>query len=88
MYFPSFVTITDAAVAASSGITNPADRYKKLADAETLLLSHAAVLPLYHRAAINLIALDRIGGWFSNPLDVHPFKFIKFKARATPPGIT
>ncbi len=78
----------DAAVAASSGIANPGDRYKKLADAETLLLSHAAVLPLYHRAAINLIALDRVGGWFSNPLDVHPFKFIKFKARATPPGIT
>ncbi|HYW84366.1 MAG TPA: peptide ABC transporter substrate-binding protein, partial [Spirochaetia bacterium] len=63
-------------------------RYRRLADAEQILLTKAAILPLDHRPAINLINTKSIDGWFSNPLDVHPFKFIKFKGRTTPPGIT
>ena len=63
-------------------------RYRRLADAEQILLTKAAILPLDHGPAINLINTKSIDGWFSNPLDVHPFKFIKFKGRTTPPGIT
>jgi oligopeptide transport system substrate-binding protein len=77
----------DTAVNDSMSLTDTTRRYQRLGDAEQILLSHAAILPIDHRPAINLINTDDIGGWYSNPLDVHPFKFIYFKARATPPGI-
>jgi peptide/nickel transport system substrate-binding protein/oligopeptide transport system substrate-binding protein len=77
----------DAAVTEAISMTDARKRYRRLADAEQILLTKAAVLPLDHSPAINLINTAVIGGWFSNPLDVHPFKFLSFKAKATPPGI-
>jgi oligopeptide transport system substrate-binding protein len=77
----------DAAVNSSVSILDAKKRYRKLADAEQILLTKAAILPLDHSPAINLINTNSIGGWFPNPLDVHPFKFLRFKSRATPPGI-
>ena len=77
----------DAAVNGSVSILDAKKRYRKLADAEQILLTKAAILPLDHSPAINLINTNSIGGWFPNPLDVHPFKFLRFKSRATPPGI-
>ena len=77
----------DAAVNEAISMTNARQRYRRLADAEQILLTKAAILPLDHSPAINLINTAVIGGWFSNPLDIHPFKFLTFKARATPPGI-
>ena len=47
----------------------------------------AVILPLSHSAAVHLIDLNRIDGWFANPLDLHPFKFIKIKARRIPSGV-
>jgi len=55
------------------------DRYKKLAEAEELLLQEATILPIDHIAAFNIIEYDIIGGWFPNPLDFHPMKYIEFK---------
>ena len=78
----------DAAVNEAISMTDSRTRYQRLADAEQILLSKAAIIPLDHQPSVNLINTDAIGGWFSNPLDIHPFKFITFKARATPPGIT
>ncbi len=77
----------DAAVNEAISMTDARKRYRRLADAEQILLTKAAILPLDHSPAINLINTAVIGGWFSNPLDIHPFKFLSFKARATPPGI-
>jgi len=77
----------DGAVSDAVSITDNRKRYQRLADAEQILLTKAAILPLDHRPAVNLINTDVIGGWYANPLDVHPFKFLSFKARATPPGI-
>ncbi len=77
----------DTAVNDSLFITDTAKRYQRLSQAEQILLSHAAILPVDHRPAINLINTDDIGGWYTNPLDVHPFKFLYFKTRVTPPGI-
>jgi oligopeptide transport system substrate-binding protein len=77
----------DAAIADAISIMDNARRYRRLADAEGILLEKAAVLPLRHAAAVNLINTNAIGGWFSNPLDIHPFKFLTFKAMSTPPGI-
>jgi len=77
----------DAAVADSQLMPDGELRYKRQAEAEQLLLTRAVVLPLSHSAAVHLIDLDRIDGWFPNPLDVHPFKFIRFKEKRVPPGI-
>jgi oligopeptide transport system substrate-binding protein len=77
----------DAAVADAVSIMDTPRRYKRLAEAEGILLEKAAILPLRHGAAVNLINVNAIGGWFSNPLDIHPFKFLTFKAMSTPPGI-
>jgi oligopeptide transport system substrate-binding protein len=77
----------DAAVQAAVPMTDTAARYKKLAEAEQILLTKAAIIPLGHSASVNLIDTNAIGGWFSNPLDVHPFKFLRFKSLATPPNI-
>jgi len=77
----------DAAVSEATYMTDPAKRYQRLADAEGILLSKAAVLPLFHQAALHLINLDHVDGWYPNPLDIHPFKFIKFKPFRAPQGI-
>ena len=61
-------------------------RYLRLAEAEELLLSEAVVLPLSNPPAFNLVDLNKISGWYPNPLDVHPFKYLRFKQLAPPPG--
>ena len=62
-------------------------RYETLAEAEGILLQGAAVLPISHEPAWNIIDLSLISGWFPNPLDIHPFKFIGFAAQRLPPGV-
>jgi peptide/nickel transport system substrate-binding protein/oligopeptide transport system substrate-binding protein len=80
---PSF----DAAVEEAMGLQEPAQRYRKLADAEQALLDSAAVLPLNHSAVAHLINLTRIDGWFANALDLHPFKFIRFREHRAPADV-
>jgi len=50
------------------------DRLKTLAAAETKLLSEGLLVPLSHTPGFNLIDRESIGGWYPNPLDIHPFK--------------
>jgi peptide/nickel transport system substrate-binding protein/oligopeptide transport system substrate-binding protein len=54
------------------------DRYRTLSEAESVLLKSAQVLPIGHNPAINLIDLQFIDGWYQNPLDIHPFKYLRF----------
>jgi peptide/nickel transport system substrate-binding protein/oligopeptide transport system substrate-binding protein len=54
------------------------ERYKTLSEAESVLLRTAQVLPIGHNPAINLIDLQFIDGWYQNPLDIHPFKYMRF----------
>ena len=77
----------DAAVEEAVGLREPGRRYRKLADAEQILLASAAVLPLNHSAVAHLINLTRIDGWHANALDLHPFKFIRFKEQRAPSGV-
>jgi peptide/nickel transport system substrate-binding protein/oligopeptide transport system substrate-binding protein len=63
------------------------DRLKKLSDAETLLLERGTVLPISYSPAVNIIDLDEIDGWFPNALDVHPYKYLSYKAYRPLPGI-
>jgi oligopeptide transport system substrate-binding protein len=63
------------------------DRYKKLSEAEEILLQDAVILPINHIASFNIIDLDAIDGWYSNILDIHPLKYIEFKSTSVPPWI-
>jgi peptide/nickel transport system substrate-binding protein/oligopeptide transport system substrate-binding protein len=63
-----------AAAASKSGT----ERLDALGLAETRLLSGAAVLPLYHSMAANVVDTDFVIGWYPNALDIHPFKYLVF----------
>jgi peptide/nickel transport system substrate-binding protein/oligopeptide transport system substrate-binding protein len=62
-------------------------RWKTLSEAEELLLSRGTVLPISYSFAINIVDRSEIGGWFSNVLDIHPFKYLSFKAFKPLPGV-
>jgi len=62
-------------------------RYETLAEAEHLLLWDAIVLPISHSPSINLINLEYVDGWYPNPLDVHPFKFLSFSSGKPIPNV-
>ncbi len=63
------------------------DRLDVLAKAETLLLSSAAVMPLYHNLAANVIDTEYVLGWYMNALDLHPFKYLSFGQRSVRPNV-
>lgn len=58
----------------------PDERLKTLAEAETSLLQGGLLIPLSHTPGFNLIDRDELGGWYANPLDIHPFKNLYRKA--------
>lgn len=62
-------------------------RYETLARAEEILLWDAIVLPISHSPSINLINRELIDGWYPNPLDVHPFKFLSFSSGKPIPNV-
>jgi len=63
------------------------DRYQKLAEAEELLLLNATCIPTNHSPSLNVIDLDQVEGWFENPFDVHPFKYLSPKTPKPPRNI-
>jgi len=64
-----------------------AQRFKTLAQAESKLLADAAVLPLYHNLAVNVIDPNYIVGWYDNALDIHPFKYMHFGTKQSGPNV-
>lgn len=63
------------------------DRMNLLAQAETLLLQQAAVLPVYHSFAASVIDINYIEGWYQNALDIHPYKYLKFGTPSIQPNV-
>ncbi|HUX20561.1 MAG TPA: peptide ABC transporter substrate-binding protein [Spirochaetia bacterium] len=63
------------------------ERYKTLADAESILLNGAEVLPIDHSPALNLVKVADIQGWFPNALDIHPFKYLRYRTPSPIPGV-
>ena len=60
-------------------------RYDTLAQAEAMLLSgDVVVIPLANPPSFNLIDVERISGWYSNALDIHPFKYMGFRKPNVP----
>jgi len=62
-------------------------RWATLADAEKLLLERGSVLPISYSPAINIVDTGELGGWFPNALDIHPFKYLNFRAFRPLPGV-
>ena len=62
-------------------------RWATLAEAEKLLLERGPVLPISHSPAINIVDTGELGGWFPNALDIHPFKYLGFRAFRPLPGV-
>jgi peptide/nickel transport system substrate-binding protein/oligopeptide transport system substrate-binding protein len=62
-------------------------RWKTLAEAEELLLARGNVLPITYNPAINIININEIEGWYTNVLDIHPFKYMSIRARRILPGV-
>jgi peptide/nickel transport system substrate-binding protein/oligopeptide transport system substrate-binding protein len=62
-------------------------RWKTLAEAEKLLLDRGTVLPVSYGSALNIVNMGELDGWFPNALDIHPFKYLAFKAFRPLPGI-
>ena len=67
--------------------TAGSDRLPALASAEEMLLEAAVILPISHMVAFNLVSSGRLDGWYPNALDIHPFRFIRFKRLEGPRGV-
>ena len=63
------------------------ERLPALASAEEMLLEEAVILPISHMVAFNLVSRGRLEGWYPNALDIHPFRFIRFKRLEGPRGV-
>ncbi|MDR0321605.1 MAG: peptide ABC transporter substrate-binding protein [Treponema sp.] len=62
-------------------------RLATLAEAERLLLSRGVVLPICYSPAVNIVDTGELDGWYPNAMDIHPFKYISFKAYRPMPGV-
>lgn len=58
------------------------ERYKLLAQAETILLDEGMIIPLFHPFSYNVINLQEVGGWANNAFDIHPLKYLYKKTPA------
>ena len=64
------------------------ERYKLLAQAETILLDDCIVIPIHHPVIYNVINKDVVGGWSENAFDYHPLKYLYKKVeKATVPNV-
>jgi peptide/nickel transport system substrate-binding protein/oligopeptide transport system substrate-binding protein len=63
------------------------ERWSTLAEAEKLLLEGGTVLPISFTPALNVIDTGEIEGWYPNPLDIHPFKYLRYAAFRPLPGV-
>jgi len=64
----------------TAATVSDAERYKLLAQAETILLDEGLIIPLYHPVSFNIVNLNYVGGWAVNAFDIHPLKYIYKKA--------
>ena len=62
-------------------------RWATLAAAEKLLLERGSVIPVSYSPAVNIVDTNELGGWFPNALDIHPFKYLYFRAFRPLPGV-
>ena len=64
-----------------------AERMTSLRMAEGIIIDGALVLPVNHSVAINAVDTERIAGWYTNVLDIHPVKDITFQVNFLQPNV-
>ncbi|MDR3302105.1 MAG: peptide ABC transporter substrate-binding protein [Spirochaetaceae bacterium] len=62
-------------------------RLKTLSEAEELLLTRGNVLPISYSFAVNIVDTGELDGWYRNVLDIHPFKYLKFRPQSPLPSV-
>jgi peptide/nickel transport system substrate-binding protein/oligopeptide transport system substrate-binding protein len=62
-------------------------RFKTLSQAEELLLKRGTVLPISYSFAVNVIDTSELFGWSRNVLDIHPFKYMSYRANVPLPFV-
>lgn len=63
-----------------SRVTSGAERMQLLMDAEKILIDEdMAIIPLYFYVTQNMIDLSKWDGWYPNPMNQHPWKYIRPK---------
>ncbi len=77
----------EALIIDASGQKQVKERYAKLAEAEKMLLSEGVILPIAHNPSLNVIDTNGISGWYTNALDIHPFKSVRFSQKRALPGV-
>lgn len=65
----------DALLDAAARTADPAARFALFQKAESILLSEAPLMPLYHHTHVFLIQ-PSVKGWYANLLDHHPYKHV------------
>ncbi len=67
----------DALIQEAARMPAGAARTAKLKQAEEIFVKQdQGILPIYHYTNINMIDLDKWGGWYNTPTDWHHPKFI------------
>lgn len=59
--------------------SNSEKRADFLANAEEILLNESVIIPVEHGVMINCVDTTILKGWFPNPLDIHPIRFMYFE---------
>ena len=55
------------------------EHYKLLANAEQVLIDDGVIMPVQHSISLNALNINAVGGWYTNALDIHPYKYLYFK---------
>lgn len=55
------------------------ERYENLSKAEQILLNDGEIIPISHSLSYHIINTQKIGGWSTNALDIHPLRYLYIK---------
>lgn len=71
----------DSLLVEATRYDNIEEQYKLMSRAEQILLDDGIIIPISHPVSGHLIDLNEIGGWKSNVLDIHPYKYLYIKEK-------
>ncbi|MDP0500892.1 MAG: peptide ABC transporter substrate-binding protein [Verrucomicrobiota bacterium JB022] len=71
-------TAYDALLEEAARATTPEQRRQRYAEAERYLEQQAVMLPIYHYTTAYLIRPE-VKGWTANPLDWHPYQYVRLQ---------
>ena len=63
------------------------ERLQKLSEAEQYLLDQGMIIPISHSVSFNVIDTEYIKGWYENPLNYHPLKYIYLEKEKIFPNV-